>query len=44
MPKRTMAPLVEFALSREWGDYPIWIYPKDWALPAGTFGESNGPI
>lgn len=35
--------LVKMALSSEWGNYPIWTHPQAWALPAGAYGESNGP-
>jgi 3'-phosphoadenosine 5'-phosphosulfate sulfotransferase (PAPS reductase)/FAD synthetase len=34
--------LVALALSRNWTG-PIRLRPEDWTLPAGAFGETNGP-
>jgi hypothetical protein len=34
--------LVELAMSTTY-DAPILVDPQDWELPAGAFGESNGP-
>lgn len=36
--------LVRLALSSKWGNTPIRTHPQAWALPAGAYGESNGPI
>jgi 3'-phosphoadenosine 5'-phosphosulfate sulfotransferase (PAPS reductase)/FAD synthetase len=34
---------LEVAMSESWNT-PIILSPEEWSLPAGAFGESNGPV